>query len=573
MTLKYSLLSGRSLSKKFLFFLLLITSFISITANAQIENVPIDDPVYIFIKEMQVRGAIMNFDDGISGLSRFQVVNYLNEAKNSGIKLSVTEKSLIERYLVDFDPQRINKNTSFSLFGGNYEMSKSAGDIFSDKQKYLYAYRKGPNNLFIRGGGHLGYANRFKPDSKENAEIFDVGFDIRGTLFENLGYYFYVLKGGVSGDTTLAELMLPELRSNFKYLENIENIRNYDFAKGYLKYYFEPSEGMGISAQFGREKVKLGYGYSSSLVMSGNAPDMDFLKLSFKYGIINYYSFFGSGVGPFSQVRTDNYTKYFTSNRLMLSFENLFDIGIGEIIISSDRLELAYLNPVIFYKFVEMSLQDRDNGTVYFDLQTHFLKDLEFQGTFYLDENILSNLDDMTKSSNKTAYQLGFYWYRPVSIENLSLIFEYTKIRPYVYTHFNPKNNYTSFGQIIGHPVGPNADQIYAAIAVNLSDRLRMNAEYQRIRRGENVYSADGTLESNVGGDAFQTFRIGIDPEHSYFLDGIRINDNIYSVSLTYEPIRDFRFDLFYSYINEENLTSGTKSDYSYAYGKLAIIF
>lgn len=542
-------------------------------AIAQVENVPIDDPVYLFIKEMRVKGLIKDYDNGLSGLSRFQVVNYLKEVKNSNAKLSVTEKSLLERYLVNFDPARINKNNTMSLFGGNYEMSKGFRDFFSDKQKYLFAYKSGTNNIFISALGHLGYNNRLKPDSKPNAKIFDAGFEMRGTLFEKLGYNFYVLKGGMTGDTVLAELMLPELRSNFKYLENIENVRSYDFAKGYLKYYFEPSEGMGISAQFGREKVKLGYGYSNSLIFSGNAPDMDFLKLSFKYGIINYYSFFGSGVGPFNADRSENYTKYFSSNRLMLSFENLFDIGIGETIISTDRLDMGYLNPVIFYKFVEHSLQDRDNGTIYFDIQTHFLKDLEFQGTFFLDENILSNLSDMSKSSNKTAYQLGFYWYSPVSIDNLSLIFEYTKIRPYVYTHFSTKNNYTSFGQIIGHPVGPNADQVYVEAAVNLSDRLRINLGFQKIRRGENIYAADGTLERNVGGDVFQTFRVGIDPDQSFFLDGIRINNNIYTVSLSYEPIRDFRFDLQYSYVTENNLTTGKFSDYSYGYGKFAVLF
>lgn len=90
-----------------------------------------------------------------------------------------------------------------------------------------------------------------------------------------------------------------------------------------------------------------------------------------------------------------------------------------------------------------MSLQDRDNGTLFFDLQTHFVKNLELQGTFFLDEDILGNLSDFSKQTNKTAYQLGFYWYEPAGIQNLALIFEYTKIRPYVYTHFDPKNIYT----------------------------------------------------------------------------------------------------------------------------------
>lgn len=543
------------------------------TGGAQVENVPFGEPVYRFLKDMRVRGIIKDYDDGISGLSRFQVADYLGLVNESTERLSATEKSLLRKYREEYDAKLISRKTNTSLFGGNMNMSEGFGDLFSDKQKYLFAYQKNDNNVFFRGGGHLGYNNSITPGTKANAKIFDVGFDIRGTVFGKLGYYFYVLKGGLAGDTALAEYMLPELRTNFKYLENIENIRSYDFAKGYLKYFAQPEEGMNISGQFGREKVKLGYGYGSSLIMSGNAPDFDFLRLQFKYGIINYYSFFGSGTGPFSTDRSLNYTKYISSNRLMLSFEDLFDIGIGETVIFSDRLELAYLNPVIFYKFVEHSLQDRDNGSIYFDLQTHFLKDVEFQGTFLLDENILSNLSDFSRYSNKTGYQVGMYWYRPASIENLGVSFEYTKIRPFVYSHYNIKNTYTSFGQIIGHPIGPNSDQVFAAADLSITDRLFLRAEYQFIRSGENVYDSAGALVKNVGGDVFQTYRDGVDPVEMYFLDGIRLNKSIFGLKLTYEPLRDYRFDLYYSYNSEKNLTAGTSRDYSYAYGLFSIIF
>lgn len=534
---------------------------------------PVGEKVYDFLKEMRVKGAISRYDDGFSGLSRFQVVNYLKEIKESGIPLSGTEKSLLKRYLEEYDPDLINKNTAMLLFGGNYEASKGFSDFFSDKSKYLFAYHSDGNNIFMRGGGHLGYSNELKPGSEKNGQIYDVGFDFRGTLFSHLGYYFSVLKGGTRGDSVQAELMLPELRANFKYIENLENVRSYDFVSGYLKYFVEPAEGMGFSAQLGREKVKLGYGYSNSLVFSGNAPDFDFLRLYFQYGIIRYYSFFGSGVGPFNPDRSKNYTKYLSSNRLMLTFDKLFDIGIGETVIFSDRLEIAYLNPVIFYKFVEHSLQDRDNGTIYFDVQTHFLRDLEFQGTFFLDENILSNLSDMTKSSNKTAYQAGLFWYRPAGIENLSLSFEYTKIRPYVYTHYNPQNNYTSFGEILGHPVGPNADQLFFSAAYNASARLRLGFSYSKIRRGENTYAEDGTLIRNVGGSVNDAFRVGIDPDNSYFLDGIRINSQAFQLYAGYEPARDYRFEIVYNYLSNRNLTDGTFSDLSSVYGKFSLVF
>ena len=111
-----------------------------------------------------------------------------------------------------------------------------------------------------------------------------------------------------------------------------------------------------------------------------------------------------------------------------------------------------------------MDLQDRDNGTVYLDLQTNFIKNLELQGTFFLDENILSHLQDLSLYSNKTAYQVGAFWYSPFNVNDLSLVLEYTKIRPYVYSHTNPKDSYTSFGQNLGHRIGPNSDELYSTI-------------------------------------------------------------------------------------------------------------
>jgi hypothetical protein len=295
---------------------------------------------------------------------------------------------------------------------------------------------------------------------------------------------------------------------------------------------------------------------------------MDFLKLTFKYGIINFSSVFGSTVGEYSPDREERYSKYFTANRLKLSFDKLFDVGIGETVISSRGIELGYINPLIFYKFAEMSLQDRDNGTIFADIQTHFIKNLELQGTFFLDENILSNLSDLSKASNKTAYQLGFFWYEPAGLKNVSLIFEYTKIRPYVYTHFDRKNTYSAFGVGLGHPIGPNADQLFFKLRYNLSEKVTLNLEFQKIRKGKNYYDAEGNLVRNVGGDIFQTFRGGIDSEEAYFLDGVRENTESIGVNISYEPIRNYVFDLHYSNNILKNITYDQNTDNSYAYLK-----
>lgn len=554
------------MTTKILLFLLIIISITSIDLKAQIENVPLADPVYKFLKEMNVKRIIDNFIDDDPNLSRFQVADMLKTMYKKKSQLSKTEINILKKYMIEFVPEELNSKTTTSLFGGNTGASDGIKGLIEDKQKYLFAYKKDNNNIFINAIGNLYYVNGIKPTVKSNAWLFDGGLDFRGSLFNKIGYNLNVLKGGAAGDSVLVESAFPPIKSTFKYVENIENITNYDFTNGYLKFYTDPAEGMDLSVQIGREKLVYGYGYSKRLALSGDAPNMDFLKFMFKYGVINYSSIYGSTVGEYNPDRDLRYTKYFSANRLTIALDNLFNVGIGETVVSSRGIEFGYLNPLLFYKFAEMSLQDRDNGTLFFDMQTHFLKDLELQGTFFLDENILSNLSDLERQTNKTAYQLGFFWYEPAGFRNFSLIFEYTKIRPYVYTHFDPENIYTGFGVILGHPIGPNADQLFVKMNYNFSSRVSANLELQKIRKGENVYNSDGELIFNAGGSVYDTFVEGRDSDKAYFLDGIRVNDYSVRLNVVYEPLLDYTLDFNYVYNISKNLTNGGNTDQSYAY-------
>lgn len=551
---------------KILLFLLLCFAFLINDIFAQVENVPLNDPVYGYLKEMEVKRIITGYNDDDPNLSRFEVAGFLDTIQNKISQLSHTERKLLNKYRIEFVPEVMDKKNTASMFKSNMNVSSGFKYLFSQKQKYLFSYEKNKNNVFVEPLGNLYYVTQITPEVNKNAEIFDVGFRFRGTVFRHLGYNFSVAKGGADGDSILIESAFPQIKSTFKYVEDIENITNYEFVTGYLKYYTEPDEGMGLSVQLGREQLKYGVGYSERLALSGDSPDMNFLKFKFDYGILHFSSIFASTVGEYSDNRDLRYTKYFTANRLKLSFENLFEAGIGETVISSRGIELGYVNPLIFYKFLEMSLQDRDNGTLFFDLQTHFLKDFELQGTFFLDENILSNLSDMSKATNKSAYQVGFFYYEPLGLRDFSLQFEYTKIRPFVYSHYDQENTYTSFGTILGHSMGPNADQIFTKLNYNLNDRVSMSLEYQKIRKGKNEYNEKGELVKNVGGDVYIPYRDGTDDSQAYFLDGIRINYNYLRFNISLEPVKNYLFDVNYLYNTEDNLSSGDNFSSSLAY-------
>ncbi|WP_337866598.1 capsule assembly Wzi family protein [Ignavibacterium sp.] len=551
----------KSFRKYFLSFFIL---FSQSTLFAQIENVQLNHPVYTFLKEMYVKGVVDYIKEDDPVISRFEIINLLKEIKSRSSQLSETETKFADKYLSEFSDELNSENTT-QLFNPDENFFSELPEMFSQKIKYLYGYKNNDANIYLEWLGHFYHGQRFSPVPTNNANLYDIGFRMRGTVFNKLGYNLTVIKGGVSGNHKIAERIEPKLLSNFKWVEAIENIGNYGFNYGYLKYLTSPTDGMDLSVQLGREDITFGYGYGSKLILSGDNPTLDFIKFNFDYGVIHFTSLHASTVGNFSTDINQRYTKYFALNRLKLSFKNLFDFGIGETMIYSGRgIELGYLSPLAFYKFIEMDLQDRDNGTLWMDFQTNFLKNIQFQATFFLDENILSNLQDLDRYTNKTAYQLNAFWYSPFNIDDVSLILEYTKIRPFVYTHRNPQNTYTAFGTTLGHRIGPNSDEIMLRANYNLNERLRLTSEYRFSRSGKNIYDENGNLIKNVGGDIFLSHPEILENTTTKFLDGERINTSHLILGFRIEPIRDFYFDVWYNYIVNKNITKSITENLSY---------
>lgn len=557
--------------KSFTLFIFMVVLSIQYSLFAQIENVQLNHPVYSFLKEMYVKGLIDYIKEDDPVMSRFEIIKLLDHIKLNESFLSTTEKNLVQKYLEEFSDDLNSENTT-QLFSPQNNFISDLPEVLSQKVKYLYGYKAEGNNIFLEGLGHFYHGQRFSPSPTNNANLYDIGFRMRGTIFDKLGYNLTVIKGGVSGNDRLAETIEPKLLSNYKWVEDIENIGNYGFNYGYLKYHAEPMKEMNLAVQLGREDITFGYGYGSKLVLSGDNPTLDFIKFNFDYGVIHFTSLHASTVGNYSADITQRYTKYVALNRLKLSFKNLFDFGIGETIIYSGRgIELGYLSPLAFYKFIEMDLQDRDNGTLWMDFQTNFLKKVQVQATFYLDENILSNLQDLDRFSNKTAYQLNAFWYEPFSIQDFSLIAEYTRIRPYVYSHRVPGNTYTAFGTNLGHRIGPNADELMFRGNYNLNDRIRLTGEFRFTRKGNNIYDENGNLIKNVGGDIFLSHTTTEENRPAKFLDGERINTYHLMLGFRIEPVREFYFDIFFNYLSFKNLSKSVTNNLSYGLIKFTL--
>lgn len=554
---------------------LIIVLFIftfAIRVFPQVENAPLSYPIYDFIKEMTVKQIIYGYDDGNSNLSRGEIMNYLKEIRNNETQLSKTEKKLLSKYEIEYIPEKQNDENSLVIFDGKDNLINKLGETFTDKYKELYKYEKGGNNLHLNFIGNVFIGKEFKPFSKHNAAIMDGGIRARGTLFGHLGYYLSISKGAIFGQQDIARLVHPALESDFKFNENSEKLKNYDFTNAYLKYGLKPADNMDLSIQFGREKITYGFGYGSRLLLSGNTPDMDFLKLNFKYGVLNYSYIHASSAGDFNIDREKRYTKYFVANRLVIAVKDVLNFSLAESIIYNGRIEFAYLNPILFYGFAEKSLQDRDNKSFSVDFQTKFLKNAEFTFSSFIDDDeLFAFVSGKSDKTEKIGYQIGGFFYEPLGMSDLSISVAYTKIRPYVYSHYDDKNAYTAYGISLGHRIGPNSDEIYSQLSYNVSDWGRLELEHRFIRKGNNIYDESGALIRNVGGDIKIPFRDGIDDEDAKFLEGERVNSNEINFGFRFQIIQNFTFWLKYIYRIDNNITKNSKSDVSFAFLRMNV--
>jgi len=104
----------------------------------------------------------------------------------------------------------------------------------------------------------------------------------------------------------------------------------------------------------------------------------------------------------------------------------------------------------------------------------------------------------------------------------------------------------------LGPALPPNGDDISAKIIYNFTNRLRLDLLYRHQRSGEGLeFDSTGKLITNYGG--YISHGEGEFLKPNIFLNGNRINRDILTLNLRFEPIRQYFFEIRYQY-KYENL-------------------
>lgn len=235
------------------------------------------------------------------------------------------------------------------------------------------------------------------------------------------------------------------------------------------------------------------------LTFSGAAPPLTFFRTQIEIGSVDYFHTFGL-------LRTQkDKRKYFYAHRLGVSLLNrCLLLGINEVIVNgstadsaqSDPLrpeyygeehdwEWVYMIPFVPYTFAEHYLGDRDNALLSLDVEVLLPSMVRWYIEFFVDDisspfTIFS--DDF---GNKWALTLGVQYFGTLLGKDLLALFEYSRIEPWVYTHFyGGSHRYTHFGRSLGSPMGPNSDALVLQAELAVSRRHSLGFVLRNSRKG-----------------------------------------------------------------------------------------
>lgn len=228
--------------------------------------------------------------------------------------------------------------------------------------------------------------------------------------------------------------------------------------------------------QFGHGKHFIGEGYRS-LLLSDASFNYPYLRLQTNIGSVQYVNLYAEFQDIKSQLEGSWYEtgfakKYMSSHHLSININDKLNLGIYEAIIwktnhapGNSGFDINYLNPTVFLRPIEYSMNSPDNVLAGFLGKYQFTANSSFYAQLILDE---FSLNEIRKNENwwgnKYGYQLGFKSNNIFKIQGLSLCLEHNLVRPYTYAHSNPLQNYAHYNQPLAHPLGANFSENLAIL-------------------------------------------------------------------------------------------------------------
>ncbi|MDD2323208.1 MAG: hypothetical protein PHT77_08770 [Bacteroidales bacterium] len=169
----------------------------------------------------------------------------------------------------------------------------------------------------------------------------------------------------------------------------------------------------------------------------------------------------------------------------------------------SKRLELAYMMPFAFPHFTQIDVGDHDNLFMGTTIGARIPGTGKVWFSLWIDEFSITHRDDplLKMPRNRYAWQTG--WDAPLPVPRTTISLSYTRVTPYVYTHYPEYNfntltgrpldmTYTHDGANIGFYLPPNSAEARLSIVTQFLPATTLKLESRYILHGTNDLAIAG---------------------------------------------------------------------------------
>lgn len=545
-------------SKK-LYKLLFLFSLICTNIFSQSDYINLSSKQYQLIDRLDIkcrRDSILNFSTTKPYLrkkitERVEVIDSLDKAGSLSINLSKVDKYNMRSLLM-------NNNEWTKNYQDSFQKRKGIFNTFFVNSSHLYA-TKGKDFVFIIDpllNLQYGRANDY------NTRLFVTGKGValRGNIQGKIGFYSYIT-GNQERDIQYVQDFVTKNKAlpgnGYFYTFGKPSYFQFSDVRGGITF----NAGKHLDFQFAYDKIFLGNGYRS-LFLSDFSNSYLFLKINAQIGKINYQTVFAETIAPFELgSRNARPRNYMALHHFSWQVTKWLNLGFyeNEMELGKNGFQFSYLNPVMYYRAVELQIGAAGKSNVGLDFKVNTFKNVQAYGQLLINEFVAKEVLHYSRGSftNKQALQLGIKYIDAFKINNLDLQFETNLVRPYTYTNFDSATNLTHYNQPLGHPVGANFSEFITI------------AKYQPLPKlyflGKIIYYKQGldSANMNFGADVFRSYN-SRPRDYGFFIgSGIPVNCVLSSLTVSYELIENMFIELNTSY-RTYNIQNQPKSNVSF---------
>ncbi len=535
---------------------LLYCTFWGPLALAQSTDLPLQHWAYDFIERMEARGLVRGVLNGVKPFSRDEVVRYLVQVQDrvrQGARLNPVETRQLaflrfefkEEFIKATGSNGIHYRTQIEQLKQHPVFGKAFPGFLYKNNRNLFSIKSADFQAFVDPvfSQQLLYAGTDSVRGTERVFERSHGFRVRGNLGEHIGFFFDfrdTKEWGTRSYPDRFDISLPGLGFVNGYGTHIWH----DETNAYLVFKLPY-----LQVQLGKNQNYWGPGANGALALSDNATSFDQIKLQSRFWRLKFTWLWGF-LRTFPRIaQQDGRTapKSLVAHRIEIDVARWLNVGLHEtVIFGNRRLEIAYLNPINFYRSAEHFLSDDDNATLGFDFEFMAIPNTKLYGELFIDDLSTTKLGS-NFFGNKTGLLAGGLWVDALRVPNLDLRLEYARTRPFLYSHRRQINQFTHFNTGLGHRIGPNSDELFAEAVYRFSKSLVVAANFTKFRHGDNEPN------NNAGGEISQPFGEGASVS-SRFLGGALEKRSRLGLETSYEVFRNFYLGLSGSVAFSKNI-------------------